>query len=525
MSDSYPSPATVPPRRPVRWWPAVTIVVLAVAALAWVWLGNASQRQERNIGTAIVCVLSSFLLLLWCLFLSRLRWKIRLGILATILGLGLLSATLFRFHGVSGDLVPILQWRWQTTAPVAFESPQPGSAKTSAPSVQHFAGDWPQFLGPNRDCTLAQPALARDWQAHPPQLLWRKSVGPAWSGFAVAGNRAITQEQRGEEEVVVCYELLTGTPLWSHEDPVHFQSPLGGEGPRATPTIHAGRVYTMGATGILNCLDAESGKRLWFRDTLKENHAKLNEWGMSCSPLVTSNLVAVSVGGRDGRSLVAYRADSGEFAWGSGNDGAGYSSPCRAILAGVNQILIFNSGGISAHDPATGTNLWKYHWPGGHPHVAMPVVVPGDRVLVSSGYGTGSELLQLQRETNGVLNASRIWKSNRLKAKFTNLLCRDGFVYGLDDGIMACLDLSNGQQRWKEGRYGHGQEILVKDLLLVSAESGDMVLLDPTPEASRELARFSALPGKMWNPPALAGDILLVRTEKEAACYRLPIKR
>ena len=231
----------------------------------------------------------------------------------------------------------------------------------------------------------------------------------------------------------------------------------------------------------------------------------------------------VSAGGRNNRSLVAYRAATGDFVWGAGTDGAGYSSPCLVTLAGVAQILIFNSGGVSAHDPASGTNLWKYHWPGGHPHVSTPIAIPDDRLLVSSGYGVGSELLRIQRDSNGALSASRIWKSSRLKAKFTNLVYRDGFIYGLDDGTMVCLDASSGAQKWKEGRYGHGQEILVGDVLLVTAESGEVILLDPNPQESRELTRFSALKGKTWNPPALAGQYLLVRNDKESACYRLPL--
>jgi outer membrane protein assembly factor BamB len=386
-----------------------------------------------------------------------------------------------------------------------------------------LTNDWPQFLGPHRNSTVEQPELARDWKAQAPQRLWLRSVGPGWSGFAVAGSRAITQEQRGDDETVVCYDLLSGVPLWSHADPVHFQSSLGGEGPRATPTIAGHRVYALGATGILNCLDLETGKLLWSKDVVRDAKAKVNEWGMSSSPLIVDDMVVISAGGRDNRSLDAYRASTGEPVWGAGTDGAGYSSPCLVTLAGVAQILIFNDGGVSAHDPVTGTNLWKYHWPGGNPHVSMPIVLPNDRLLVSSGYGVGSELVQVQRDPGGAFHATRIWKSTRLKAKFTNLVQRDGYIYGLDDGVMTCLDASSGEQKWKDGRYGHGQEILVKDVLLVGAESGEVILLDPNPKEARELARFSALPGKTWNPPALAGEYLVVRNDKAAACYRLPV--
>ena len=515
--------AEATPRRPIRWWPAAVIVILAAGSIVWLWQSRERPHADRNVATAAIGLITLLLLLFWCLFLSRLRWRIRLGAFGVVVGLGLLSMALFRFHGVTGDLVPVLQWRWQHSSITSL--PEPTKALTSTGSAQRLqlTNDWPEFLGPDRKSVIPQPTLARDWKVQAPQRLWLRPVGAGWSGFAVAGGRAITQEQRGEDEAVVCYDVLSGEPLWSYAYPAHFQSSLGGEGPRATPTIAGHRVYAFGSTGILNCLDVETGKLLWSKDTVKENQATLNEWGMSSSPLIVNDLVVVSVGGRNNRSLVAYRAGTGEFVWGAGTDGAGYSSPCLVTIAGTPQVLIFNGGGVSAHDPVTGTNLWHYHWQGGHPHISVPIVVPNDRVLVSSGYGVGSELLQIQRDAGGAFRATRLWKSTRLKSKFANLLYRDGFIYGLDDGVMTCLDASNGERKWKEGRYGHGQEILAKDVMLVGAESGEVILLDPNPQEARELGRFPALSGKTWNPPALAGEYLLVRNEKAAACYRLPV--
>ena len=389
----------------------------------------------------------------------------------------------------------------------------------------NLTNDYPQFLGPHRNAIVDHPRLARDWKAQPPEQLWVQPVGRGWSGFAIVGNQAITQEQRGEEEAVVCYELLSGSVIWAYLYSAHYRSSLAGEGPRATPTISENRVFALGSTGILNCLDLKTGKLLWSKDAVRDNHSEVSDWGISCSPLLMDELVVISAGGGNERSLVAYRAATGEFVWGGGSDASGYSSPCLVTFAGVPQILIFNAGGISAHQPADRKTLWKYPWPGGHPHVSMPVLLPGDRVLVSSGYGVGSELLRIEKDSEGKFRASRIWKSTRLKAKFTNVVYRDGYIYGLDDGIMVCLDASDGELKWKEGRYGHGQEILAGNLLLVTAESGEAILLEPNPVESRELGRFSGLKGKMWNPPALAGAYLVIRNDAEAACYRLPIMK
>jgi outer membrane protein assembly factor BamB len=384
--------------------------------------------------------------------------------------------------------------------------------------------DFPQFLGPARNGIQAGPKLATNWQSSPPLELWRRSVGAGWSGFAVSGALAITQEQHGSEERVVAYELGTGQIRWSHADQARYSTTLAGEGPRATPTITGQRVVTMGATGLLNCLDPTTGQRLWSVNIVQANESKVNEWGMSGSPLIWRDLVVVSAGGRKDRSLVAYRLGNGEFAWGGGTDSAAYSSPIVAQLGGSEHIIMFNANSVVSHDPATGTVRWKYPWPGTHPHVAAPVTCPGDRVLVSSGYGHGSEMLQVTN-TGGTFSAAQLWKSRGLKAKFNNPIYLDGHIYGLDDGIMVCLNADTGQQQWKDGRYGHGQMLLVGDLLLVTAESGEIVLLRPSPKERVELARFSALRSKTWNPPAVAGEFLLIRNDQEAACYRLPLRK
>ena len=531
MKDSEPGLQPDRPtatRKPLRAWPAVVILVLAAGAVIWIRFIRELSFQQRNIQTTMVVLIAFLLLLVWCLFFSRLRWKLRFAILGGVVGLGLLCVGLFEIRGVSGDLLPILRWRWQkprvaATTPTKLTLPTlaPGAQPSGAAAVPRYA----QFLGPRRNGTLAGPVLARDWKSLPPEKLWRQSIGAAWSGFAVAGELAVTQEQRGEGELVVCYDLMTGKERWSHADHAHYHTTIAGEGPRATPTIDGDRVYSLGATGILNCLNLASGKLIWSKNIIQDNHAKLNEWGMSGSPLVTESFVVVSPGGLDSRSLVAYEKATGKFVWGGGSDGAGYSSPYLTAIGGTPQILIFNANSLAAHDPATGKVLWHYLWPGGHPHVAMPVVMPNDRVLVSSGYGTGSELLQINRDGAGEWSARRLWKSNRLKAKFTNLIFLNGFIYGLDDGILVCLAAATGELKWKEGRYGHGQEILVGDLLLLAAENGEVLLLEPVPQESRVLTRFQSLKGKTWNPPALAGPYLLVRNDVEAACYRLPVAR
>ena len=293
------------------------------------------------------------------------------------------------------------------------------------------------------------------------------------------------------------------------------------------------RVYTLGATGILNCLDLATGERVWSEDILYDNDAEIASWGISGSPLVLDDLVVVSAGGGAGKSLVAYHKDTGERIWRDGSSPAGYSSPLIATLAGVPQILIFNYGSVAAHAPNGGQILWQHPWPSGTECISQPVPLPDDRLFVSSGYGIGCKLFQIAHDEDNQLKATLVWETPRLKAKFTNVIHRDGYIYGLDDGVLVCLDLADGQRRWKRGRYGHGQVILVDDpdeirdengLLLVSAESGDVLLVEVNPNESKELARLPALASKTWNNPALAGQYLLVRNDREAACYELPLE-
>jgi outer membrane protein assembly factor BamB len=416
-------------------------------------------------------------------------------------------------------------------APPPLPAPAEPKAPTVAPEIITPSAttvanaDYPQFLGPHRNGIVSGVRLATDWNARPPRLVWKQRVGAGWSGFAVARGIAVTQEQRGDQELVVAYDLATGRVRRSHTDTARYESTVAGDGPRATPTISRGRVYTLGSTGLLNSLDLETGRRIWKREIGTENEARQPDWGRSGSPLAIDDLIVVSAGGANGRSLVAYHRETGDPVWHEGSDFVSYSSPLEATLAGVRQILILNEASVTGHDPATGRILWQYPWPGQQPTVAQPLVLSGDRVLLSAGYGVGSKLLQITGGADGGLSARLVWETPQLKAKFTNLVVRDGVVYGLDDGILVALDAESGQRRWKSGRYGHGQVILAGDLLIVQTEEGEVVLVEPRPESHHEIARFTVFTQKTWNPPALAGHFLIVRNDLEAACYELQLNR
>jgi len=380
---------------------------------------------------------------------------------------------------VSGDLVPILEFRWADRTPPAAAPVlvQTNSAPTAINSNVTASNPFPQFLGPERNGILSGPALDTNWTAHPPAIVWRQKVGAAWSGFAIVGEMCVTQEQRGEDECVMACELATGKQIWSHSDKARYNTAIAGEGPRATPTILSNRVFTCGSTGILNCFDLATGRRIWTRNVVAESGGKIPQWGFTSSPLLVDGLVIVHGGEDKRRSLFAFQAEHGQPAWSAGEFNPSYASPSLATLAGVPQVLAFNHRRISAHDPATGATLWERPWGNGNAVCSSPVLVSSNRVIFSSGYGAGAELLEISQDTTGKLSAERVWKSPRMKAKFGHLFARASSLYGLDDGVFACVDLKDGSQRWKEGRYGHGQGLLVNDLYLLMAESGELFLL------------------------------------------------
>jgi outer membrane protein assembly factor BamB len=404
--------------------------------------------------------------------------------------------------------------------PRAGERPNPTSAATPAPpvapTVAESGADWPGFRGADRTGAVRGVLIETDWNAHPPAELWRRPVGPGWSSFAVRGSRFYTQEQRGEQEAVACYSTATGEPVWRHLDRARFWESNAGAGPRATPTLHEGRVYTLGATGIVNALDMRDGSPVWSRNASTEAGTKVPYWGVSGSPLVLEDQVIVAASGR----LVAYDRASGASRWMGPDGGASYSSPQLLTIAEVPQVLLLSAKGVASVDPSNGAPLWQHDWKG-YPIVQPALTAEGD-VLVSVSEQSGLRRLAVSRSESGWSVQER-WTTNGLKPYFNDFVVHEGHAYGFDGRLLACVDLADGKRKWKGGRYGQGQLILLpdQDLLLVVGEEGELALVDARPEQFTERARRPALEGKTWNHPVLAGDVLLVRNAEEMAAFRL----
>ncbi len=520
----------------IRWWPLVLILVLESILLLTIWIYPDMMRQNRFLLTYASVILTLFLSVSWAFLFSRLSRKAKLKIFSSLVLIPAVFFSLFEIEGVSGDFVLEFKFRWEKKPSETILESKPKTPQSTSPTtprveivedkipVPPSAKDYPQFLGPNRTGILSSPKLDPDWESTPPQKVWEVPVGTAWSSFSISGGRALTQEQRGDKEAVTCYRLDNGDLLWTHLDEANYESVIAGDGPRATPTISEQRVYTLGSTGILNCLNLLTGNPYWTRNVLTDGNAELKstEWGKSCSPLIEGNLVIVSAGGRNGNSLFAYNKADGEVVWKGGNDRSSYSSPMIGTLSGVRHIIMLNKDSVVGHSIEDGKVLWEYPWPGTYPSVAQPLVVGENQLFVSAGYGVGGKLLELGANSTDKMNVKLLWENNTLRAKFTNLVQIDGFVYGLSDGILTCQNLQSGKRVWKKGRFGHGQILLVGEHLLIQSEDGELFLTQPSPKTNTEFSELKVLDGKCWNAFALAGDYLLVRNDRVAKCYKLP---
>lgn len=398
--------------------------------------------------------------------------------------------------------------------PSPSASPVAGGATPATPSRNY----WTNYRGLRRDGKYDQP-VSTSWPANGPPVLWKQPVGIGYASFAIADGKAFTIEQRRRQEVVAAYDVATGRELWKQGWDAEFTDSTG-DGPRSTPTWDQGRVYALGATGELKCLDANTGAVIWGRNILSENQASNLQWAQSASPLVVDDKVIVLPGGGGGKSVVAYNKMTGAPVWRALDDRQAYVSPMLVELGGRRQIVVVSSLRVVGLTPENGSLLWSYPWDTDMGiNVSQPVVVDRNRFFISSGYGKGAALVELKANGNTFTPAT-IWENTNMKNKFNSSVLHNGYVYGLDEGILVCLDVNTGERKWKEGRFQYGQVILASGHLIVTnGDTGEVALIKATPDKYTEVARFAALQGRMWNYPAIADGRLLVRNATEMAAY------
>jgi outer membrane protein assembly factor BamB len=541
---------------------AIVLIVVALLATSRLVHRSIANGMMGNMLMVYSIPVMSLALVVAVVASRRLSTGSRRASMAAIILLACGTLTLVRTGGITGDGNSDLHWRWSQTpeerllahagdepvtpplAPTvqAAEAPNPitapartepaapasdatGVATPETPAVPVAAAEtrtnWPGFRGPNRDDVVRGVRIETDWLKSPPVEQWRRPIGPGWSSFAVRGDRVYTQEQRGNDEVVSCYNLTNGEPVWRHRDSARFWESNGGAGPRGTPTLSNGHVYTFGATGILNALDARNGAVVWSRNAGSDTGVKAPGWGFTSSPLVVNDLVIVAASGR----LVGYDIATGKPRWLGPVRAGSYSSPQLMTIDGVSQVLLQSGAGVTSVGPADGSLLWEHEWPG------VPILQPaqtsdGDVLITTGdmGGGVGTRCISITHGSGG-WTAEERWTSSGLKPYFNDFVVHKGHAFGFDGSILACIDLKDGARKWKGGRYGHGQLLLLpdQDLLLVLSEEGELALVRATPDQFTELARLPAIEGKTWNHPVLVGGLLLVRNGQEMAAFRLSL--
>jgi outer membrane protein assembly factor BamB len=546
------------------WWPVLIGGVLIVSApiarrMLAVW--------DHQIGNLLAFSLAAggLLVIIASFLLGRMTRTWKLSLVGLPLAAALLAMTLFQFEGFTGELVPRFVPRgWWWPAPqvdwVAADPDRP-LAVTDDPRL--LASRFSQFLGNDRNGRVDAAELESRWDQRPPEVLWRAACGGGWAGVAIASGIVVTLEQQADQEAVVARDLASGQTLWQHRYRARHFHTLGAEGPRSTPTIANGRVWTQGATGQVCCLELATGKLLWQINLLERAGVSQSEseksvmWGRSGSPLLVDNRLFLPFGGRgpQGQPLIALEADTGETLWMAGRGEIAYASPLLAELDGHLQIVCVNEDHAAGYHVEDGTTLWEHPWPGsssGGANVSQPVVIDGQHLLLSKGYGGGARLLRITStplpdppdaqplgdegsslssfETGrsppapSSWQATSQWADNRiLKTKFTSAVALGPHLYGLSDGILECVEALSGQRQWKQGRYGHGQLLLIGDQLLVLSESGQLHLVAADPTEFRPLAELNVLTGITWNIPAFSDDLVVVRNSQQIVCLRLPL--
>ena len=524
------------------------VALIAIAVFATWFLKHESMWLQWLFAYAVPVLSLAFVT--WAVATRRLPDKVRHATMAATILMACGAWLLLRQDGINGDHNATFGWRWSPSAeerllaqegtgptpttaavppslpaatPTTSGQPTPSPAttealKTAAPttSVAETRVDWPGFRGPRRDGVVRGVKIKTDWSASPPVQMWKRPVGPGWSSFAVNGDLMYTQEQRGDSEVVACYRASTGDPVWTHSDKARFFESNAGAGPRGTPTLSNGRVYSFGATGILNVLDARNGSLVWTRNVASETNTKIPFWGFSSSPLVIGDIVIVAAAGQ----LVAYETATGNRRWVGPAGGGSYSSPHLVTINGVAQVLLTSDGRLTSVSLADGKQLWQHDWAANS--IVQPALIASDNVLITS-QEAGIRRIALTNNA-GTWSVAERWTSNGLKPYFNDFVVHNGHAFGFDGRILSCVDLNNGERKWKGGRYGNGQLMLLpdQDLLLVLSEEGELALVQARSDEFTELAKFPVIQGKTWNHPVLVGDMLLVRNAEEMAAFRLP---
>ncbi|MEO6035045.1 MAG: PQQ-binding-like beta-propeller repeat protein [Verrucomicrobiota bacterium] len=395
----------------------------------------------------------------------------------------------------------------------------------SSAEIFGSTNDWPQFLGPQRNGTYTGTPLGRVWPKEGPRQVWSRDVGQGFAGPSVSEGRLILFHRLENRAVVECLDPKTGKEIWQKRYSTDYLDDFGfDEGPRATPTMASGQVFTFGAEGKLSCWKLANGDPVWSVDTAKEFGAGKGFFGRVCSPLIEGQLVILTLGGSDGAGIVAFNVADGKLRWKATKDEASYASPVAASFQGKRTVLALTREALVALQPADGRVIFRYPWrPAMSASVsaATPLVV-GDEIFISASYGAKAELLRFKESMPTV-----IWSGeDTLSNHYATSVYHDGFLYGWhgrqEQGCeLRCVEFKTGKVRWKETGLKAGTVTLAEGQLLVLTERGELIRAPASPAGFKPTARVQALPSDVRATPALADGFLFARSKSKLVCLDL----
>jgi outer membrane protein assembly factor BamB len=383
----------------------------------------------------------------------------------------------------------------------------------------NWADDWPCWRGPFRDGVSRETNLLTEWPKEGPRIVWKADLLGGYSSMAVARGRVFTLTKSKEQEIILCFDALTGTPQWRFGYPCAYAREPGLtevaqvdslSGPRATPAVDGDRLYTIGTTGIVHCLDLEKGESCWQRDLKQLGECPCPKHGYCNSPLVAGDYLFVQPGGANGKSIAALDKRTGKTVWRALDDSIGYATPISYEFAGCSQVVFFTGEGAVAVAPATGAVLWRSEWKDDETklNIATPLYADG-RVFISS-YLNGGTVLQLAKEGN----PAAIWKNTAMQNHFSSSVLYGGHLYGFSNTRLRCVEFATGKVAWDKTGLGKGSLLVAAGHLIIMGGRGDLVLAEATPKAYVEKGRWRLLEAPTLTAPALAGGLLYIRNEK-----------
>ncbi len=532
---------------------AATFLLMTIIALAHIFISDLDDALAVGLDVITVASLFAGLLMIaawagWFLIFSGWKWWARLCSAAVLFAI---PAGLFLlFRPVNGGDANIVRFEpvWATKPP-ALETSVP-DIKSNVDLATETSFDFPRFLGPGQNGVVTTGIRIDAENFSKASVLWKQPVGQGWAGFVAVNGFAVTMEQRGDKECVTCCRIDTGELQWIYQHAARHKDAmnLGRVGPRSTPTIHDGKVYAVGAVGNFVCLNGADGTVVWQQNlnpllgieltegtdadgfTFQHEKNTTLSWARAASPLIVNDTVIIPGGGPaqgEKHTLLAFDLATGELRWKGGSEMIAYGSPVLATVAGREQIMLVTENKIMSFDPANGNVLWEHPRPGqsdGAANTSQVTVVSQNQLLTSKGYPDGGgELLELS-DDGGKLTVRSVWKNPAvLKTKLTSPVIHDGHAFSFSNGFLECTNLADGQRLWKRrGRFGHGQMLLVDQMLLVHSEEGVLYLVEASTKDYNELGSLPTVSGVCWNTLCLYGSKLLVRSELEAACVQLP---